>query len=121
MKVRIGFGLGTRPLRDETCFGEIVQDLERLGFDSLWMSERLTSAVSDPLIGLSYAAGLAPKLKIGTNVLVLSGRLPALLAKQLASLDRITGGRLLLATGLGVADPSEQQAFGIQRADRAPW
>jgi probable F420-dependent oxidoreductase len=121
MKVRIGFGLGTRPLRDETRFGEIVQGLDRLGFDSLWMSERLTSAVSDPLIGLSYAAGLAPKLKIGTNVMVLPGRSPALVAKQLASLDRITNGRLLLAFGLGAPEPAEHQAFGIERADRGPW
>jgi probable F420-dependent oxidoreductase len=121
MKVRIGLGLGTRGLRDDACFGPLVDDLERLGFDSLWLSERLTSPTLDPLVGMAYTAGRTRHLKFGTSVLVLPGRNPAVLAKELASLDRISGGRLLLAFGLGAADAAEHQAFGIQPRERAAW
>ena len=64
MKVRIGFALGTQGLRDETALGGLVDDLERLGFDSLWLSERLTGMAPDPLIGLAYAAGRTQRLKL---------------------------------------------------------
>jgi probable F420-dependent oxidoreductase len=53
--------------------------------------------------------------------MVLPGRNPVILAKELASLDRISGGRLLPAFGLGVADPHEQQAFGVPRKERSDW
>ena len=51
--------------------------------------------------------------------MVLPGRNPVVLAKELATLDRLSGGRLLPAFGLGVADPQEQQAFGVDRSERA--
>lgn len=122
MKIRIGVGLGalTWGLGFEG-FGELVDDLERLKFDSLWLSERATGHAPDPLIGLSYAAGRTEKLKLGTSVQVLSGRNPALVAKDWASLDRLSNGRALPAFGLGVVDQREQQAFGIAREDRASW
>ena len=47
--------------------------------------------------------------------MVLPGRNPVVLAKELATLDRLSNGRLLPAFGLGVADPHEQQAFGVER------
>ena len=52
---------------------------------------------------------------------MLSGRNPALVAKEWASLDRLSNGRALPAFGLGVVDPNEQQAFGIAREQRASW
>jgi probable F420-dependent oxidoreductase len=52
-------------------------------------------------------------------VLVLPGRNPIVLAKELASLDALSGGRFLPAFGLGVADRFEQQAFGVKREERA--
>jgi probable F420-dependent oxidoreductase len=121
MKVRIGFGLGTQGMGHDERFAGLVEDLERLGFDSLWLSERLTGPILDPLIGLAFTAGRTRKLKFGTSVLVLPGRNPALLAKELASLDRVSAGRLLLAFGLGVADPAEHQAFGVGPGERGPW
>ena len=51
--------------------------------------------------------------------MVLPGRNPVVLAKELATLDRLSNGRLLPAFGLGVADPHEQQAFGVARDQRA--
>lgn len=120
MKVRIGFGLGTRTLVGRADrFAAVVDDLEALGFDSLWLSERVHGEAPDPLVGLAVAAGRTRRLKLGTSVLVLPGRNPALTAKAFASLDRLSGGRALPAVGLGVADPVEQQAFGVERGDRA--
>ncbi|MFI5053313.1 MAG: LLM class flavin-dependent oxidoreductase, partial [Acidimicrobiia bacterium] len=52
---------------------------------------------------------------------VVPGRNPVLLAKQWASLDRLSGGRALPAFGLGVVEPREQQAFGVTREERGPW
>ena len=120
MKIRIGYGLGTRTVtHDGDTFGSFVDDLERLGFDSLWLSERVSGEAPDPLIALSYAAARTTRLKLGMSVLVLPGRNPVLVAKELATLDRLSNGRLLPAFGLGVADPHEQQAFGVERGDRA--
>lgn len=122
MKIRVGIGLGALSWGnglDE--FGAFVDDLERLKFDSLWLSERATGPAPDPLIGLAYAAGRTKKLKFGTSVQVLSGRNPALIAKTWASLDRLSNGRALPAFGLGAVDPREQQAFRIAREDRAAW
>ena len=122
MKIRIGFGLGTRTLtNDRTTFDPFLDALEGLGFDSLWLSERVSGECPDPVVGMAYAAGRTQRIKFGMSVMVLPGRNPALLAKQMASLDRLSGGRLLPAFGLGVRDPHEQMAFGVQRNERAAW
>lgn len=120
MKIRIGFGLGTRTVTNGIeSFGPFVDDLERLGYDSLWMSERISGPAPDPIVALAYAAGRTTRMKFGMSVMVLPGRNPVLVAKELASLDRLSGGRLLPAFGLGQVDPREQQAFGVRREDRA--
>jgi len=121
VKIRIGYGLGVQGLRDSARFGELVDGLESRGFDSLWLSERLTGDAPDPLVGLAFAGGRTSKLKLGTSVQVLPGRNPVDVAKEWASLDRLSGGRALPAFGLGVANPAEQQAFGVAREERAAW
>ena len=118
-RVRIGYALGTRTHLNDSGFGTVVDALEELGFDSLWLSERIGGAAPDPLVGMAYAAGRTTRLKFGMSVMVLPGRNPIVLAKELATLDRLSGGRLLPAFGLGVADPHEQQAFGVERSARA--
>jgi probable F420-dependent oxidoreductase len=119
VKVRIGYGLGVRASSDPERFAALVDGLERLRFDSLWLSERVTGDCPDPIVGLAMAAGRTQRLKLGFSVLVLPGRNLMVLAKELATLDRLSGGRLLPAFGLGVVDPGEQQAFGVQREERA--
>lgn len=120
MKIRIGFGLGTRSFtNDHATFDPFVDALEDNGFDSLWLSERLGGECPDPIVGLAYAAGRTKRMKFGMSVLVLPGRNLAVLAKELASLDRLSDGRLLPAFGLGVADVHEQAAFGVERRQRA--
>jgi len=121
VKIRIGLGLGTRTLTNEQgSFGSLVDVTERLSFDSLWLSERITGEAPDPVVGMAFAAGRTTRIKFGMSVMVLPGRNPVLVAKELATLDRLSGGRLLPAFGLGVVDPREQQAFGVQRGERAP-
>ena len=121
MKVRIGVGLGTRTRLHGPEFGEVVDSIERLGFDSLWLSERIGTDAPDPVVAMSYAAGRTTRLKFGMSVLVLPGRNPVVLAKELATLAVMSGGRLLPAFGLGVADSREHQAFGVERGARARW
>ena len=122
MKVRIGYGIGTQGLAEGGArFAELIDALEALGFDSIWCSERATGPIPEPMVSLAFAAGRTKKLKLGTSVQVLPGRNPVLLAKELATLDRLSNGRLLPAFGLGIADPAEQQAFGVTREERAPW
>lgn len=119
VKIRIGYGLGVRTRLNDTGFLTVVDALERLRFDSLWLSERIGGEAPDPLVAMSFAAARTQRLKFGMSVMVLPGRNPVVLAKELATLDRMSGGRLLPAFGLGVADPQEQQAFGVERSERA--
>jgi probable F420-dependent oxidoreductase len=121
VKVRIGIGLGTRTTLNGPEFGDVVDLVERRGFDSLWLSERIGTEAPDPVVAMAYAAGRTTRLKFGMSVLVLPGRNPVVLAKELATLAVMSGGRLLPAFGLGVADPAEHQAFGVAREERARW
>jgi probable F420-dependent oxidoreductase len=119
MKTRVGFGLGNlRPLSGD-ALGSLAEAIEGTGFDSLWLSERISGPAPDPVLALTYAAARTKKIKLGTSVSVLPGRSPALVAKEWATLDVLSGGRALPAFGLGIAHPIEQQAFGVERRDRA--
>ncbi len=121
MKIRVGYGLGIAGMAGNgEDFGHFIDDLERLKFDSVWFSERINGNAPDPCSAMAFAAGRTKKLKLGMSVMVLPGRNPVLVAKELASIDMLSGGRLLPAFGLGVADPREQQGFGVTREDRAP-
>ncbi len=73
---------------------QLVDDLDELGFDSLWLPEVLTAPTLDPLVALGFAAAHNRHLKLGTTLL-LPGRNLMRLAKELASLDVLSGGRLL--------------------------
>ena len=105
MKIRIGFGLGTRSnTNDHESFGTFVDALEDQGWDSLWVSERVSGESPDPMIAMAFAAGRTKRIKFGQSVMVLPGRNPVLAAKAIASLDRLSNGRVLPAFGLGVAE-----------------
>jgi probable F420-dependent oxidoreductase len=119
MKIRIGVGLSTGGA-DSATFTDAVQHMERCGFDSLWLSEVLATPVIDPLSGLAYAAGVTRKLKLGTTMTV-TGRNPVRMAKALATIDRLSGGRLLLVFVPGLTDRFEDQALGVPVKDRGAW
>ncbi|WP_301176713.1 LLM class flavin-dependent oxidoreductase [Actinomadura geliboluensis] len=118
MIVRIGMAPAASTLTPD-ALGALALGLEREGFDSLWVSERVTGPALDPVVTLAYAAALTSRIKFGTAVMTLPGRSPAVLAKELASLDVLSGGRLLPAFGLGQRHAGEQQAFGVRREERA--
>lgn len=115
MKVRIGVGWGGDP----GDFGDTVDQLERAGVDSLWLSEVVFSAQVEPFVGMAHALGRTRKLKVGTGVTVLPGRHPVLVAKQLVSLAALAPGRVLPAFGLRPARDEERQVFVVPTGRRA--
>jgi probable F420-dependent oxidoreductase len=116
VKVRIGIG-ARLPGHDLDALGQLVRDMEELRFDSLWLADILTVPSDDPLTALAYAAGAVAKLKIGTTM-VLPGRNPIRLAKQIATLDQVSAGRLLLTFVFGIRLPAELAAMGVDPAER---
>jgi probable F420-dependent oxidoreductase len=117
MKVRFGFtcrGQADLALDD---FPQLVDDLERLGFDSIWLPELMLNGPFDPLVGLAHAAARTERLKLGAYVIV-PGRNPVRLARALANLDRLSGGRLLLIMVLGQPDAPEVTAQDVDKAER---
>jgi probable F420-dependent oxidoreductase len=94
-----------------------AESLEAAGFDGLWLSDLPLAPVLDPLLGLALAAGRTSRLHLGANLVPL-GRNPFLLAKELAQLDQISGGRLLLSFVTGLGQPGERQALGLDGARR---
>src|SRR5690606_37344215 len=72
-----------------------------------------------PLPALAAVAARTQRLKLGTSVLVLPPRNPVLLARELATVDALSGGRLLPAGGLGIDAPAELAAMGVARGERA--
>lgn len=115
MKVRFGFTVG--PEADAQAFTEIVDHLERLRFDSIWIPEAILQPTLDPLVALAYAASRTERLGIGTH-LILPGRHPVQLARQLAHLDHLSDGRLLLLGVLGLPDEADAGVQGIERRRR---
>ena len=117
MKVRIGVAIGALPLER---FAPVLDDLDELGFDSIWLPESFQRGGIDPLVGLAFAAARVPRLKLGTH-LVAPGRNPYVLARELAQLDQLCGGRLLLTFVAGLDEPAERVAQGIPTGDRTGW
>src|SRR6059036_1945742 len=119
MKIRIGIGVAAAASRPDTLT-EIVTAIDELGFDSLWLSEVLTGPVLDPLIGLAWAGASNPRVKLGTTAL-LPGRNVLRLAKQLASLDVLCRGRLLVTLVPGLTYAPEREAIGVEPKRRGAF
>jgi probable F420-dependent oxidoreductase len=117
VKVRIGISAGGESLGPEPMLklGRAITDV---GFDSLWLPEVLTRPGPDPLVGLAWMAGACPRLKIGTTML-LPGRNLIWLAKAVATLDELSGGRFLLTFVPGLAIGGERSAIGLSTPARA--
>ena len=119
MKVRFAVAPGG-PGFDPDGFAELVDGLEAHRFDTLWLSDVPLADTVDPLVGLAYAASRTRRLKLGANIVPL-GRNPFLLAKELAQVDRLSAGRVLLSLVPGLDQPGEREALGIGRANRGAF
>ena len=99
---------------------ETVRLLDALGFDSIWSGDHVSFAgpILDPLIQLAQAAALSDRLKIGTAVYLLPLRHPAPVAKQVASLDTISNGRVIFGVGVGGEFPVEFALCGVPVEER---
>jgi probable F420-dependent oxidoreductase len=117
VKVRIGVSAGGQALDAESMV-ELGRGIGEAGFDSLWLPEVLTRPGPDPLVGLAWVSGACPTLKIGTTML-LPGRNLVWLAKAVATLDLLSGGRFLLTFVPGLAIGGERSAIGISTAERS--
>jgi probable F420-dependent oxidoreductase len=116
MKIRIGVGAAGAVSTAEQL-GELMTALDERGFDSVWLSEVLTGPVPDPAVGLAWAAAFNAKVKLGTTML-LPGRNVLRLAKQLATLDVLSRGRLLVTLVPGLTYPPEREAIGVEPKQR---
>ncbi len=114
MSIRIGFGLLNYPFEDGRGFFRWVDMLERNRVDSVWQSDRLIS--TDPylesLATLAALAGCTERIKFGMNAIVAPLRDPLVLAKQCATIDYLSNGRLLPMFGVGYPQAAEWAASG---------
>src|SRR5712691_10692174 len=117
MKVRFGFTCRGQADLTLDAFPPLVDDLERLGFDSLWLPEHMLNGPFDPLVGLAHAAARTTRLKLGAYLIV-PRRNPVRLARELANLDRLSGGRLLLIMVLGQPTAAERLAQHVTKVER---
>jgi probable F420-dependent oxidoreductase len=99
---------------------DLVTQVDRAGYDSLWVGDHIAFplAILDPLLQLAQAAMVSRRLTLGTGVYLLPLRHPAPVAKQVATLDHLTEGRLIFGVGVGGEFPKEYQACGVPRAER---
>lgn len=119
--VKFGIAFATTgPALDGDGLAQIASTAEQLGYDSLWSVEHVVvpvgytsqypyakdgppekAAIPDPLIPLAYAAAVTSTIKLGTAAVVLPEHQPLRIAKALATLDRLSGGRVILGVGAG--------------------
>ena len=123
-KLKLGYLLPTRefvmagrpqarPLID------LAEDAEKLGFDSVWAGDSLLARPrQEPLALLAAVAGRLSKVDIGTAVLLPALRNPVLLAHQVATIDQISEGRLILGVGIATDVPNIRAEF---MAAGVPW
>jgi probable F420-dependent oxidoreductase len=126
-ETRIGYLL---PTRDQTVSGEHAPQrlveraarAEKLGYDSIWAGDSpITRQRADPLLVLAAVAEATEKAALGTAVLLPALRHPILVAHQLATLDRLSGGRVIAGMGAGFptdATRAQFEALGVDFATR---
>lgn len=119
MKIRFGVGLGAGPESTPAELPHLVDRVEAAGIDSLWFSELVYTDAVDPFVGMAHALGRTSKLKVGTSVMILPGRHPVLVAKQLASLAALAPKRVLPVFGLRSALIAERDVFVVPEGKRA--
>jgi probable F420-dependent oxidoreductase len=127
---KLKFGVQTMHRRTEPATGPwlpdaedgrvMVEMIDRLGYDSLWVGDHLSFAIPilDPFIQLAQAATYSDRLALGVGVYLLPLRHPGPVAKQVATLDHLSNGRLILGLGVGGEFKTDFQVAGVDRSER---
>ncbi|OAH15360.1 TIGR03619 family F420-dependent LLM class oxidoreductase [Streptomyces jeddahensis] len=112
---------------DPRLLVELAQQAETLGYDTAWLPDHLLppaeygpvyGGVFEPLVTMGWLAAATTRIRFGTSVLVLPMRSPFVVAKQVATLQRLSGGRITLGVGIGW-DEREFTAVGADFRSRA--
>ena len=122
-KIPFGFGLPQVSLAEPVNIepiGRVARRAEALGFDSLWTLDQVLggSRNLEPISLLSYVAAITTRVRLGTAVFVLPQHNPVQLAKELATLDVLSGGRVDAGFGIGNDDQAQSAAFGLRPGRR---
>jgi probable F420-dependent oxidoreductase len=125
--VRVGVFLPTFCYQERRTGREIsdfARHAEELGFDSLFATDHLLHGSVfygtpwlDPIVSLAHAAAVTSRVALGTSILVMPTRHPLVLAKELATLQALSGDRFILGIGTGW-DEREFEAVGVRKAER---
>jgi probable F420-dependent oxidoreductase len=99
---------------------QFLQRAEALGFHSAWVVEQILGSMAslEPVETLAYAAAVTERLRLGSAVLLSALRTPVHLAKSLATIDQLSGGRLIVGVGLG-GSAKVYPAYGLSAERRA--
>jgi probable F420-dependent oxidoreductase len=125
------FGVNNGVCTTPDAVAEVGVLAEELGYDSLWIGEHAVlprpwaqpsplqpdHPILDPLVTLAFLAARTERIRLATGIVILPQRNPVVLAKELASLDVLSSGRLLFGLGVGYLEP-EMRAIGVSMADR---
>jgi probable F420-dependent oxidoreductase len=122
------FGLHRGSSTDPERLARRARRAEEVGFESLWVGDHIALPADAPdnpareprleaLVTLAHLAALTRRVRLAVGVIVLPQRQPVLLAKQLTSIDVLSGGRLIVGIGVGYLE-AEFQALGVTLADR---
>ena len=125
------FGLNMGPFCDAENMASLVRLVEEVGFESIWTGEHVVlidpqappspappeTPFLDTIAALAFAAAHSRKLLLGSGIILLPQRNPVVLAKELAGVDVLSGGRLLFGAGVGYV-PGEYETLGIPFAER---
>ena len=119
LESRLRFGLMTQ-FPDPQSTRATVEMLERLEFDAVWTGDHLAFAnpILDPLLQLAQAAAFSTRLTVGPAVYLLPLRHPGPVAKQVATLDHLSNGRVIFGVGVGGEFPSDYAVAGVPMNER---
>jgi probable F420-dependent oxidoreductase len=108
----IGIALPNLPGASPTLIPEFARRIEAGGFNAIWALDRLVYENPDPLTALAACAAVTSRVRLGTSILLAPLHPPVLLAKQLATLDLLSNGRVTVGVGIG-GRPDDFTGVGV--------
>ncbi len=123
MKIRLGVGFLGWPVaqKDPQMLWDYIDLVEDSAADSIWLADRIVAPTysMESMTIMAAIAARTKRMKFGNSVLALPLRNPTVLAKEIATVDFISNGRMLPAVGLGTESPNEFEACGSDIKQRA--